>query len=181
MPAHTDESKDYATKNSFRLFFKHGECIDFYADTKEECDRWIEALDRIRVEKPDAIQWMGEEQPVVDGPKRVPLDGINWNESYHTTNDDDPPPPVPPKQKPRNLTKPMHSSRRSGDWIVGQLENESNEEEVERLKEKILQEEQEQKMKHQYQTVIEDGYTAIQTKTRPAVGVFGTRKSLRFA
>lgn len=173
-----DESAHYATKNSFRILFKHGETIDFYAETKEDCEQWLQVLENILAERPDTIEWMGEE-PANSGAtesRRLPLNGVDWNNNEYGG---DVPPPVPPKQKPRNLTKPMHSSRQSGDWVVGQLENESNDEEVERLKEKIFQQEEE-KLKELHQNVEEE-FAAVETRTRPAVGVFGTKKSLRFA
>lgn len=43
LPMEVDTDR-FPVKNSFRICFKHGEYIDFYADSKEERERWVSVL-----------------------------------------------------------------------------------------------------------------------------------------
>jgi hypothetical protein len=52
---------NFPVLNSFRLEFKHGEHLDFYADTANEAQDWIGLFNTILDKMPDRPQWMGEE------------------------------------------------------------------------------------------------------------------------
>ncbi len=64
----------YPTKNSFRLNFKHGEAIEFYADSRQEYETWMSVLEKLLRERPDAPQWLGEDtdEPVSASPPPLP-------------------------------------------------------------------------------------------------------------
>ena len=47
------DDESYATANSFRLHFKHGESIDFYAESKELSQEWIGKIKKIIADIPD--------------------------------------------------------------------------------------------------------------------------------
>lgn len=48
-------------KFSFRLHFKHGEHIDFYADAEEKYSEWMRVLMKVLADRPaEEAQWIGE-------------------------------------------------------------------------------------------------------------------------
>jgi hypothetical protein len=50
--------------------FKHGEAIEFYADSKEEYETWLRVLNTIIHDRPDAPQWLGRE---IDADQDAPV------------------------------------------------------------------------------------------------------------
>lgn len=48
------DTSNYPIKNSFRLLFKHGESIDFYAQSQDEATTWMRVFQRILDEIPEA-------------------------------------------------------------------------------------------------------------------------------
>ena len=57
------DAEEYATQNSFRLQFKHGEVIDFYTNTKAEMDAWVLVLNKIMAEYAEVSNWILAAEP----------------------------------------------------------------------------------------------------------------------
>lgn len=109
------DGEAYPMKYSFRLLFKHGEHIDFYADNKEKYDEWLNVLERVVTEKPEEPVWncsSGEHEDPTEteasplAKKRPNVTAINWEQAS----------PLRPVEEP------------SSSWFSSQ--SETNEEEL---------------------------------------------------
>ena len=83
------DGDSYPMKFMFRVLFKHGEHIDFYADNQEKYEEWLEALNRVMNEKPEDAAWLGgqDSEPASKEPsvttqskKRPTVGDINWKQ-----------------------------------------------------------------------------------------------------
>lgn len=65
------DEEEFALKNTFRLEFKHGEIIDFYANDEQEFAKWTTVLQKILDEMPDRAVYEPEavEQVKSKGPR----------------------------------------------------------------------------------------------------------------
>jgi hypothetical protein len=66
----------YPMKYSFRMHFKHGEHIDFYADSEEKYEQWMGVLRKVLESRPEECpSWIGEAADTNSGEETTTMIG----------------------------------------------------------------------------------------------------------